>query len=340
MSNSCHARIYVFSPSTDNYGAPKFAYDLVNQLASLGTREVILVLPTDRPSLIPETVAYINQNVQIKYLSLPILRRYEFKSRDLLKTLLRLIKSFFLTFKYIRALEPDSVLHFVSITNLAILCTGRFRRLNKTISIHEYLSPLEAHSLSLITLKASFVTSCSEFIKDRFPNVLKKRIEVVYSGISIDEKIVRFRKESETINILCVGRINDWKGQKFLIQAFADSIKTHDVPCHLTIVGSPLTGQEHFLKELHQTARDLNLRDRISILDEDFNIGKHYSNSEIVIVPSIKPEPFGRTTVEALHYGCAVIASSPGGASEILDEGKYGLLFNLNDKKGLITDCP
>ena len=335
MNNINHAPVYVFTPSTDNYGAPKFGYDLVNILASQGHKKVVLVLPTDRPPLEPETLAYINPDVRLHYLQLPILRRYEFKSKDSLKALLRLIRSLIVTRRFVKTLESNAVLHFVSITNLGILCSTKNLGHYKTFSIHEYLTSFEARTIGFLPLKARYTTACSEFIKDQLPDSIRKRIQVVYSGISTSENLVRPEEKSVTKNILCVGRINNWKGQRLLVQAFADSLKVHNVPCHLTIVGSPLVGQEHFLKDLHETISELGLKDRISVFAEDFKIGRYYNNSDIVVVPSIKPEPFGRTTVEALHYGCAVIASKPGGASEILDNGKYGLLFNLNDRKGL-----
>jgi len=40
-----------------------------------------------------------------------------------------------------------------------------------------------------------------------------------------------------------------------------------------------------------------------------------------------EPEHFGQTIVEAMASGCAVVAPNAGGPVEILDHGKYGILF-------------
>ena len=45
-----------------------------------------------------------------------------------------------------------------------------------------------------------------------------------------------------------------------------------------------------------------------------------------VIVPSRWPEPFGRVALEALMLGTPVIASRRGGLTEIVSDGKTGIL--------------
>jgi glycosyltransferase involved in cell wall biosynthesis len=51
----------------------------------------------------------------------------------------------------------------------------------------------------------------------------------------------------------------------------------------------------------------------------------------IIIHPSVAPEPFGRTLVEAMLAGVPVIATDTGAASDILDGGKAGTLVKPND---------
>lgn len=44
-------------------------------------------------------------------------------------------------------------------------------------------------------------------------------------------------------------------------------------------------------------------------------------------VPSIWPEPFGLVILEAMRAGCAVVATAHGGAVEIIEHGRSGLLI-------------
>ena len=37
-----------------------------------------------------------------------------------------------------------------------------------------------------------------------------------------------------------------------------------------------------------------------------------YSNLDILVVPSLKPEPFGLVAVEGMYYGLAVLAAEHG----------------------------
>jgi glycosyltransferase involved in cell wall biosynthesis len=56
---------------------------------------------------------------------------------------------------------------------------------------------------------------------------------------------------------------------------------------------------------------------------------------DAVIHPSIDPEPFGRTLVEAMLAEVPVIASDAGAASDILDGGRVGTLVPPGDADAL-----
>jgi glycosyltransferase involved in cell wall biosynthesis len=49
---------------------------------------------------------------------------------------------------------------------------------------------------------------------------------------------------------------------------------------------------------------------------------------DMLIVPSLWQEPFGRVIVEAYSYGLPVLASRVGGIPEIIDENVTGFLFD------------
>jgi len=60
----------------------------------------------------------------------------------------------------------------------------------------------------------------------------------------------------------------------------------------------------------------------------------HYLWSNLVVVPSLKPEPFGLVAIEAMGYGRAVIAAQHGGLRDIIVNDVTGLFFepgNPND---------
>jgi glycosyltransferase involved in cell wall biosynthesis len=56
---------------------------------------------------------------------------------------------------------------------------------------------------------------------------------------------------------------------------------------------------------------------------------------DIFVLPSTKPEPFGRVTVEAMTQGRAVIATNHGGTVELIEDGVTGMLVPPSDPKSL-----
>jgi glycosyltransferase involved in cell wall biosynthesis len=62
-----------------------------------------------------------------------------------------------------------------------------------------------------------------------------------------------------------------------------------------------------------------------------------YPAFDIFVLPSRKPEPFGRVTVEAMMQGRAVIATNHGGTCELIENGVTGMLVSPSDPNSLAT---
>jgi glycosyltransferase involved in cell wall biosynthesis len=56
---------------------------------------------------------------------------------------------------------------------------------------------------------------------------------------------------------------------------------------------------------------------------------------DIVIHPSVEPEPFGRTLIEAMLVGRPVIATDAGASTEILAGGSVGALVQAGNDQAL-----
>src|SRR5436190_21382195 len=76
----------------------------------------------------------------------------------------------------------------------------------------------------------------------------------------------------------------------------------------------------------------LNLAERLGLMDRIKFVGRVapqeltrlYDWSDVVVVPTITPEPFGRVAVEAMSRGRQVIGTATGGLNEIIDDGRTG----------------
>ena len=125
--------------------------------------------------------------------------------------------------------------------------------------------------------------------------------------------------------VLFVGRLVLEKGVELLLE----SVKSWDKDISLKIIGSgPL---ENKVKEV---ASKLPNVDFIQGIDHD-NLPIYYSGSDILIVPSIHEEGFGRVILESLACGTPVIGANRGAIGEAIDEtvGKLIEISPENIKK-------
>lgn len=54
------------------------------------------------------------------------------------------------------------------------------------------------------------------------------------------------------------------------------------------------------------------------------------AKSGFVVMPSVWPEPFGRSALDAITVGTPVLASNRGGLPEIVEDGRFGLVSTLD----------
>lgn len=178
--------------------------------------------------------------------------------------------------------------------------------------------------------------SYNQFLK--FKKKIVNKSAVVYNGQKrliefTDEKGVKVLKQKflpnlneDSIVIGMVGRISRWKGQKLLLSVFEKLLNCH-YNISLVYIGSAPDGQEHFLESLIETITKKKLSNKVTILKFQQNIWQIYDFIDIVVVPSIEPEPFGLVATEAMLSKKPVVAANHGGLSEIVVHEQTGLFF-------------
>ncbi|MDB5656691.1 MAG: glycosyl transferase, group 1 [Tardiphaga sp.] len=131
-------------------------------------------------------------------------------------------------------------------------------------------------------------------------------------------------------------RLAAWKGQHVVLQALAKAPGVHAI-----IAGDALFGEQPYADKLNRMVIDLGLEDRVHFLGQRSDVPRLMRAVDAVVHPSIDPEPFGRTLVEAMLAGVPVIATDAGAASDILEQGRAGTLVPPGDADALaaaITD--
>lgn len=128
--------------------------------------------------------------------------------------------------------------------------------------------------------------------------------------------------------LLFVGQLNRGKGLDLVLQALPQV----SLPIRLVVVGS---GNQE--TEYRALCNQLDLAERVTFAGKapGDELGRYYQRAACVVFPSRAPETFGLVGLEAMNYGCPVIAADVGGVREWLVDGVTGLLFPSNDIKAL-----
>ncbi len=139
------------------------------------------------------------------------------------------------------------------------------------------------------------------------------------------------RRGEDSKTILYVGRLVKEKGLLTLLEAFKQ-VAESDARARLVIVG-----EGGLLGRLRTWSSEHRLEDRISFVGPvgHGDVADYFTEADIVVVPSLWPEPLGIVTLEALYLGKAVIATAHGGTMDILDDGVNGLLVPPGDPSAL-----
>ncbi|NLO75183.1 MAG: glycosyltransferase family 4 protein [candidate division WS1 bacterium] len=185
------------------------------------------------------------------------------------------------------------------------------------------------------------VIAISEAVARQFDG-LSLRVDLIPNGVPLErftpgEAPESLREEwslrPEECVIVCVGRLTPWKGHRTLLRAFAEVLQ--ECPeCHLLVVGEVAFWSQEYGQELHELAERLELGDRLIWTGFRPEIPEILRLSDFLVLPS-RDEPFGRVLVEAMAVGKPVIATSSGGAPEIVLPEETGLLVPPEDPEAL-----
>ncbi|MEO5641059.1 MAG: glycosyltransferase family 4 protein [Sphingomicrobium sp.] len=155
----------------------------------------------------------------------------------------------------------------------------------------------------------------------RFDGVGGRRLFNIVPGPSADGA-----REARTGPLIFgfLGRIEPEKGVGILFDAAA-RIGRDD--WRLRIGG---TGRAELLAGYRARCRD----ERVEWLGQ-VEAGDFYRSIDVLIVPSLWPEPLPRTLVEGAAHGCSVIAAASGGIPELGGVARRSLLYRADDPDAL-----
>lgn len=144
-----------------------------------------------------------------------------------------------------------------------------------------------------------------------------------------------------TLRIGIVGTYARWKGHDLFLRAAASLLDTPGLPpCRFYIVGGPLyatAGSQYSEEELRAIAKRLRISSHVGLVPFQTDPSDVYRALDIVVQASTRPEPFGRTIVEAMACGRALVVAKAGGATELFEDGVDAIGFEPGSVDGLST---
>ena len=332
-------RLLVVHSSADLYGSDKSLLDFVKN--SQSSFHIHVALPNDGPLVhaLEQAGAKVHIGEVCK------IQRQMFSVSGLLRMWLSARQAT----RFLGGVHDDSPFDLVYSNTVAVLGGALFAR--KTRLPHVWhVREISANSrflsagfrLLVAIFSKQVICNSGETLNWIKPSAPRHSYNVVWNGFDVTEKVHdRHANRSamgvgaDEILVVLVGRINRWKGQKLLVQAFSQlDRKTRDT-CRLAIVGSAPHGQEYFEAELSSYIVESGCADRITVLPHRADIDPVWDAADIVVVPSTEPEPFGRVAIEAMGFGKPVIAAAHGGLIEIVKDRATGLWVKPNDPTAL-----
>lgn len=184
-------------------------------------------------------------------------------------------------------------------------------------------------------MTADVIVCNSHYTKSRIVEVapaLASRSHVVYNGIELPVP-TRAKESSERLRVACVARIHPKKGQWVLVEAAVRAQELgHEWELHF--YGDALPEHMHILEQLEKRIAETGLDATFHGFVAD--TAQLYLDADVAVVPSIVPEEFSLVCVEAQAMETPVVATGPGGPSEVLDDGVTGLVVPPDDAPALM----
>jgi glycosyltransferase involved in cell wall biosynthesis len=153
-----------------------------------------------------------------------------------------------------------------------------------------------------------------------------EKINILPPHFLPDNISLTYTPSDEGETILFAGRLEIEKGFPYLLQAFTllpDTVK-------LKVAGDGTQRSNY-----EAAAKEIGVANRIKFLgwlDRD-TLQQALDRCKLVVMPSIFPEPFGKTGIDAHTHGRPVVAFDAGGISEWLHEGANGFLVDPRNSR-------
>lgn len=199
-------------------------------------------------------------------------------------------------------------------------------------AVHLY----KPNTINYMNKNATFFIAISQVVYNAWIQIGldKNKMRMVYNGLNTQEFIMRNRAGRSSIDrlkIVMTGHVQPTKGQDQLISALGRLTPAEKAKLQVDIYGE---AYPDYRRELEKNIHEMQLEDVVNFCGYCDHVPKKLAEYDIGIVAS-RQEGFGRVTVEYMLAGLLVIASDTGANTELIEDGKNGLIYPYKDIDGL-----
>lgn len=181
---------------------------------------------------------------------------------------------------------------------------------------------LDEYALKKMDALIFVSTACANHFLTHWPRILREKVFVVPNGLDLSAWQPATDREPE---ILYAGRLAPEKGVLELAQALVQVLPSRP-NWRARLICSAVDVHPQYASQVQQVLAPLAAQIQI-IANQPFAVIKSAcEQAAIAVVPSLWQEPFGRTAIEAMAGGAALISSTRGGLNEVVgDDGAVRL---------------
>ncbi len=327
MKNSIK-KILITHSSNDNYGASKVLISIVDVFIKNGF-DIYLILPNNGPLNNNQIIKKTN----LKIIKLGIFRKKYFSVFGLINRLYFIIKSSFILKNFLKKNKIDLVYTNTS-TLISPSIAAKLVGIPSIFHIHEIPNGNPIYSRFITAFLNVFpreIICVSKSVYDFWIiNGLKKsKAKIIYNGFNI-KKSKSKTLSNDKIVFTSISRIIPYKGHSLMIKIFEMLCKKNK-NIYLQIIGDTLPEYQKYLNELNRDIKRRGLNNKIKFLGFRQDVTSILDKSNFFIHTPLSPDPLPTVIFEAINCKNPVITNNLGGAYEILNQGKNGLIIK-NDK--------
>tara|TARA_B100000674_G_C37918050_1_gene951930 strand:+ start:400 stop:1590 length:1191 start_codon:yes stop_codon:yes gene_type:complete len=136
------------------------------------------------------------------------------------------------------------------------------------------------------------------------------------------------------LKVCFAGLLMGSKGAHTLIEALIQ-VKQQGINVQASLAGDSF--QNGYREQLEERLKQNDLDGAVQFVGqlERRALARFYALHHVGVFPSIHPEAFGIVAAEMMASGLVVVSSGVGGAGELIDDGRTGLLFQAGDSQDL-----